>query len=149
MTTVPPESSPDWPPYSCLILQALDGRFVMERRPASAKRAAGSVTCFGGTREAGETPDECLVRELEEELGWRPLEFSRTVDLWRDGKPLAWFYVAKFPHVTIPDHCEAGHTTILLTRSELLLPPVSPWHRVALRAHFEGLREVSVDGMTF
>jgi 8-oxo-dGTP pyrophosphatase MutT (NUDIX family) len=149
MTTDKTGSLDDWPPYSCLILEALDGRFIMELRPASAKRAAGSVTCFGGTREAGETADECLIRELDEELGWRPVEFSRTVDLWRDDKPLAWFYVARFPHVDIPDHREEGHTTILLNRPELLLPPVSPWHRAALRAHFNGVREVSVDEMTF
>jgi 8-oxo-dGTP pyrophosphatase MutT (NUDIX family) len=144
--TVP---NPDWPPYSCLILESLDGRLILERRPASAKRAAGSVTCFGGTREAGETPDECLVRELEEELGWRPVEFTRTVDLWRGGQPLAWFYFARFPHEDVPAHREEGHSTLILARSELLVPPVSPWHGAALRAHFSGESSVSVDDLRF
>jgi len=45
-----------------------DGRFLLARRMAD--DADGGLWEFpGGTVEPGETPDECIVRELREELG--------------------------------------------------------------------------------
>src|SRR5262245_22856741 len=70
-----------WPRYVCAILDDLEGRVLLESRPDDARLAAGKLTCFGGLRESGESPEACLRRELCEELHWEPRTLEKRVEL--------------------------------------------------------------------
>ena len=52
---------------ACAMIDA-DGRVLICKRPQG-KQLAGLWEFPGGKVEKGETPEECLIRELEEELG--------------------------------------------------------------------------------
>ncbi|MGB8817294.1 MAG: 8-oxo-dGTP diphosphatase MutT [Rhizobiaceae bacterium] len=52
---------------ACALVDS-DGRVLISKRPEG-KALAGLWEFPGGKLEAGETPEECLVRELAEELG--------------------------------------------------------------------------------
>ena len=53
---------------SACVLVDVDGRVLLARRPEG-KAMAGLWEFPGGKLEPGETPEECLIRELGEELG--------------------------------------------------------------------------------
>lgn len=55
-------------PQGALAVVRHEGRLLMIRRADSVKRAAGFWGLPGGVVEAGETPEQCAVRELGEEV---------------------------------------------------------------------------------
>lgn len=57
---------------ACALLDA-DGRVLIARRPEG-KAHAGFWEFPGGKIEAGESPEQALIRELREELGVEPCE---------------------------------------------------------------------------
>jgi 8-oxo-dGTP diphosphatase len=59
------------------LIVAEDGRLLLQLRDSAPGRAgADRWGMFGGHIEAGEQPAEALLRELQEELGWRPKHFE-------------------------------------------------------------------------
>ncbi|CAK0792724.1 unnamed protein product, partial [Prorocentrum cordatum] len=78
------------PPYCCAILATeapscgAGPSLLLEHRSQSAEVAAGQLTCFGGKREPGEAPLDCVRRECREELGWEAGSLTRVVDLYSE-----------------------------------------------------------------
>ena len=135
----------NWPKYVCAILEDAEGRLLLESRPDNAQLAAGRLTCFGGRREAAEAPEECLQRELREELSWAPQALEKRVELWVAGDPVAWFYEAALD-VSVNQLClAAGHEALLVSREELSAVAVSPWHAAVLAAWLDGQTKVELD----
>jgi 8-oxo-dGTP pyrophosphatase MutT (NUDIX family) len=56
------------PEFTIILFVLPDGRLVLQRRTKDAPYAPGLLGIFGGGVEKGETPDECLIRELKEEV---------------------------------------------------------------------------------
>lgn len=54
---------------SACVLVDVDGRVLIGKRPEGARHLAGMWEFPGGKLEPGETPEDCLIRELAEELG--------------------------------------------------------------------------------
>ena len=122
-----------WPDYVCAILPASPGCLWLEERPLSARFAPGLWTCFGGRREGAETPEDCLRRELAEELNWTPRELTKQVELWVDGHPIAWFFLVG-PAPTAVELQPKGYPAREVALRDLAQQPLSPWHRAVLRA---------------
>src|SRR5262249_35213905 len=112
--------------------------------PDDARLAAGRLTCFGGRREAGETPEACLRRELREELSWEPQTFEKRVELWVAGELVAWFYHAVLDVGVEQCRVAPGCRALLVPRLQLPEHPVSPWHAAVLDAWMEGRATVEL-----
>jgi 8-oxo-dGTP diphosphatase len=63
-----------------------DGRILLGLRAPSKKVWPGHWDTIGGRVEAGESPDEALVREVQEEVGVTPTEF-RLIATVRERQP--------------------------------------------------------------
>jgi len=133
------------PQYACAILEDAEGRLLMESRPEDARLAAGRLTCFGGRREAGETPEECLRRELREELSWEPGTLEKRVELWVAGELVAWFYHAELDVAVDQLRVATGHEAVLVSRRERPDLPVSPWHAAVIGAWLAGRPVVELE----
>jgi 8-oxo-dGTP pyrophosphatase MutT (NUDIX family) len=86
------------------LIVAADGRLLLQLRDNKREvTGAGKWGFFGGHVEPGERPVEAFLREMDEELGWRPRHLERytTVEIDRDG----W-------HVT--SHAFAAHLDVPL-----------------------------------
>jgi 8-oxo-dGTP pyrophosphatase MutT (NUDIX family) len=127
-----------WPPYCCcLLVDRRDGTMLVEDRGAGAAVATNKLTCFGGKRHLGEEPAACLLRECQEELGWVPRGPARAVDLFVDGKLIAYFYQADAPSRTVPLRFEEarGRAGVWI---QGLDPRLSPWHACVIEAWRSG-----------
>jgi len=134
-----------WPDYACAILEDCEGRLLLEARLETARHAAGKLTCFGGRREAGESPEVCLRRELREELNWEPKRLDKRVELHVAGQSTAWFFHAVLDGTFDLARIAPGHRGIFIPQSDLARHPVSPWHAATLAAWFEGRRVAELE----
>ena len=116
-------------PFSCAILRRGD-KLLAEVRGADAQAAAGRLTCYGGKRERGETSLQCLVRELNEELGWAPddIPAEPACSLLVDGYLIAHFYEVS---VDRTDFATEGRAFEFVDESDARW---SPWHARVLAA---------------
>jgi 8-oxo-dGTP pyrophosphatase MutT (NUDIX family) len=120
------------------------GRYLLERRPASARVAAGQLTCFGGGREQGEHPDACIRRELREELGFVTDDLELFMRLTgKGGRVIAWIYRGPAPREDSIVH-EPGFASVWLTRDELRDANLARWHRAIFDAMLRGEDEAVV-----
>ena len=117
-------------PFSCAILRRGDDKLLAEVRGADAQAAAGRLTCYGGKRERGESSIQCLVRELNEELGWAPehIPAEPACSLLVDGYLIAHFYEAS---VDRTDFETEGRAFEFVDESDARW---SPWHARVLAA---------------
>ena len=120
-------------PFSCAILRRGD-KLLAEVRGADAQAAAGRLTCYGGKRERGETSLQCLVRELNEELGWAPddIPAEPACSLLVDGYLIAHFYEAS---VDRTDFATEGRAFEFVDESDARW---SAWHARILAARRSG-----------
>lgn len=64
------------------ILHTPDGRYLMQKRDAQPwLRVAGHWALFGGGAKPDESPKAALLRELDEELGFRPAKAHRFAEI--------------------------------------------------------------------
>ena len=116
-------------PFSCAILRRGD-KYLAEVRGTDAQAAAGRLTCYGGKRERGESSLECVVRELNEELGWAPerIPAEPACSLLVDGYLIAHFYEAS---VDRTDFATEGRAFEFVDESDARW---SAWHARVLAA---------------
>jgi 8-oxo-dGTP pyrophosphatase MutT (NUDIX family) len=135
----------DWPQYACAILEDGSGRLLLESRPHDARLAAGKLTCFGGRRHDGEAPEECLLRELREELNWEPRTLEKCVELRVGGELIAWFYRGTLDVEVERLVVAPGHRALLVPREQLTGVPLSLWHAAVLEAWIAGRTGVQLN----
>ena len=118
-------------PFSCAILRRGDDKLLAEVRGANAQAAAGRLTCYGGKRERGESSIQCLVRELNEELGWAPehIPAEPACSLLVDGYLIAHFYEASVDRTDFV--VEQGRSFAFVDESD---ERWSAWHARVLAA---------------
>lgn len=132
-----------YPEYCCAILiqnNALiqsNSAFLMQLRPSWSRHAPNKLVCFGGKREAGELPEVCIHRELEEEINWVPEQLTLAVQLWIDDRLKAWFYVGNFDVELARIQTEPGFEAKLITADSLEQHPISAWHHAVLDAYLQ------------
>jgi 8-oxo-dGTP pyrophosphatase MutT (NUDIX family) len=120
------------PEYACAVIEDDRRRLLLQLRPATARHAAGLLTCFGGRREDGEDADACVRRELAEELHWQPTTLTPCCELWKGPRFIARFYRTTFTGGEL--RTEPGHHAVWAPWSALPGLPVSPWHAAVFAA---------------
>lgn len=90
-----------------ILLYREDGRVLLQHRDGKAKFCPNLWGFFGGKVEAGETPEEGMLREAREELGIDVKDYRPSVD-----------------RVFVDDENREGHTFLFVAPAEVQDPLV-------------------------
>ena len=130
--SVAPDSSNSFSRECLLVVAAAlidsDERLLVQRRPQTG-HMPGLWEFPGGKAESGETPEEALVRELNEELGIKVAHESLSPACFAS-EPLSnrhllllLYIVRQWEGVAIAHHAEALQWMRLAELHDLLMPP--------------------------
>ncbi len=120
---------------------------MMLRNRKSADPNSGKWIGVGGKIEPGETPEECLVREVREETGLELVSFAlRGVilffsDLWEDER--MYLYTADSFAGELAADCDEGELH-WVPKEEILNLNLWEGDRIFLRKLLEGEREINL-----
>ena len=123
------------PDYACAIISVDSDSYLLEQRDDKAQFAAGMLTCFGGRRNADESPIDCLQRELHEELHWQAAALNKVCALW-----VGEHYIADFFHCTLNVDLtelrfEKNRCGQIIHIGDIPNSNISPWHRAVFDAY--------------
>ena len=121
-----------------------DGRYLMQHRDDTPGIFfPGWWGCFGGAVEPGETAEDAILRELEEELGWRPDGVRHFATLGLDwsfagfGVLPRHFFTAKLdPGAVRGMRLAEGQDFALIPAAELIeMPRIIPYDATVIWQH--------------
>ena len=128
------------------VLVGPDGRYLMQLRDDKPSiHMPAHWALFGGSLDPGETPAAAILREVEEELGFRPPSATPLANLALNTAPVErlWamhFFVVPFTDADLAAMVQTeGAGKGLFTAAELqALPKVAPWDLMAVMLHANG-----------
>jgi len=99
------------PLVECIAFMLIkDGQVLAERRKHTKRVVPGAVALPGGHIEARERPEEALSREVQEEVGFVPIELAYVCTLLhraQEFRKLHYFVVTRWKGEIIPQEAEA------------------------------------------
>jgi 8-oxo-dGTP pyrophosphatase MutT (NUDIX family) len=128
------------------VLVGSDGRYLLQLRDDKPSiHMPAHWALFGGSLDPGETPAEGMVRELEEELGFRAPSVTLLANLALNTVPVdrLWrmhFFAVPFTDADLAAMVQTeGAGKGLFTAAEAqALPKVAPWDLMAVMLHAHG-----------
>jgi len=128
------------------VLVAPDGRYLLQLRDDKPNiHMPDHWALFGGSLEPGEAPAKGMVRELEEELGFRAALVEPLAELALNTEPVDRLWRMHFFAVPFSDADHAamvqteGAGMALFTVAEAqALPKIAPWDLMAVMLHAHG-----------
>lgn len=145
----PPSISPAAKPpqgAAAAIIVTPDRRFLLQHRDALPNIwYPDSWSLFGGEVELGETPGQAIVRELNEELSFRPTRVDYFTQIawdfaaWGLGVKLRYTFISPITTIEVDGlRLREGQGMRLFTASEVLQEPrLTPYDAHALRLYIE------------
>ena len=128
------------------VLTSWDGRYLLQRRDDKPSiHLPDHWALFGGSLEPGEPPAAGMVRELEEELGFRARSVTPLAEVALNTEPVdrLWsrqFFVVPFTETELAAMVQTeGSGKGLFTAAEAqALPRIAPWDLMAVMLHAHG-----------
>jgi 8-oxo-dGTP pyrophosphatase MutT (NUDIX family) len=128
------------------VLVGPDGRYMLQLRDDKPTiHMPAHWALFGGSLDPGETPAEGMVRELEEELGFRAPAVTLLANLALNTDPVdrLWrmhFFAVPFTDADLAAMVQTeGAGKGLFTAAEAqALPRIAPWDLMAVMLHAHG-----------